>query len=103
MNKKTKAASISASISIAVIALLTIMGELVAPFKDFMQSVTGHHWVTKGVFSFVLFIVLLLILSAVLKKDKSEEPRGIYATVVVTLLSGLAIAIFYIAHYFGYF
>ena len=55
MNKKTKAASMSASISIAVIALLTIMGELVAPFKDFMQSLAfankvgavaeaeGHH------------------------------------------------------------
>lgn len=101
MKKKTKAASISASISIAVIALLTIIGELSAPFKDFLQSVTGHHWVTKGIFSFVLFVVLLFILGAVFGEDKSEEPRGIYTTVIVTVLSGLAIAIFYIIHYFG--
>lgn len=101
MKKKTKAASISASISIAVIALLTIIGELVAPFKNFLQSVTGHHWVTKGIFSFVLFIVLLFILGAVFGEDKSEEPQGIYTTVIVTVLSGVSIAIFYIIHYFG--
>lgn len=103
MKNKTKAATTSASVSIAVIALMTIIGELVSPFKDFLASIPPvyHHWVTKGVFSFILFIALFFILGTVFGEEKSGKPQGVMATVVVTVLSGLAILIFYVIHFFG--
>lgn len=101
MKNVTKAASWSASLSIVAVVILTVVGELVAPFKSFLASITGHHWVTKGVFEVAFFFVLFLIFASVFKKEEKGKPRGIYATMIVTILSGIAILLFYVLHYLG--
>ena len=91
----------SANISIAVIALMTIIGEISSPFKDFLASIppVNHHWVTKGIISVILFVLLYFVFGMIFGEEKSGEPKGVMSTVIVTILSGLAILIFYILHY----
>ena len=101
MKNNSKAATMSANITIVVIALMTIIGEIVKPFKDLLASVppVGHHWVTKGIISVILFALLYFVLGKVFEEEKSGEIKGAMSTVIVTVLSGLAILIFYVLHY----
>ena len=48
-------------------ALLIITKETYAPLKDWMKSLSGHHWTTHGIFVIALFIVLGFILSKIIK------------------------------------
>jgi hypothetical protein len=101
MKNTSKAATMSANITIAVIALMTIISEIAKPFKDLLTSVppVSHHWVTKGIISVILFAVLYFVFGKVFEEKKSGEIEGAMSTVIVTIVSGLAILIFYILHY----
>jgi len=100
MTKNIKALSLSTILVIAITAILTIWSELSSTLKTFLASLTGHHWVTKGVFSIILFVILALILSKTTKESKDIWPM---AKLVgwITLLSTLAISLFYVWHFFA--
>ncbi len=92
-----KALHISTAVTAILIAILTIYSELDSGFKSLLAGTFGHHWVGKGIISLIVFVLLSLILNAVLKKDEDWAK----ITFIITILSGLAIFIFYVWHFFA--
>ena len=66
--------------------LLVIVKENVPGFQDGMVAITGHHWVTHGLFDIVVFVVLGLILmrTSVAKMPASSLVNYIVASTVVS-------------------
>ena len=96
----TKSLTRSTIGTIWLIVIVTIWGELSTPFKTFLANITGHHWVTKGVFSLVFF-VLLYLLSSTASKDAMDIMKETYYILVSVILGGLIIFLFYVWHFFS--
>ncbi|MBS3068727.1 hypothetical protein J4450_08535 [Candidatus Micrarchaeota archaeon] len=85
-----------ATISAWLLAVLVIVAELVAPFKDALKNVFTHHWIGKVVLVFIAFFVF-----AFLFKDKkslfgmSDEKAAWYST-----LGSLAIILLFYVYEF---
>lgn len=99
--KNIKALSISAMSSIGLIVLLTIIGEEFAPLKDALTAMTYHHWVSKSVIAFVLFIILGLILGYTTKGDNANSAKYMWGVFWTTIGASVAILIYYIIHTFA--
>lgn len=96
--KNTKALSISAIVSIGIVTIITIMGELLEPFKKGLAALTGHHWVTKSITGVVVFIILSIILSFAIKPDNENSAKYIWSTFGVALGSAIVLFIFFTIH-----
>ena len=79
------------------IVAMTIWAELSAPFKGFLTGVLGHHWITKGVFALVFFILLYAVMSR--QKDNADIKKETNFAVASAVLGGLAIFLFYVWHF----
>jgi ABC-type uncharacterized transport system permease subunit len=93
-----KATGISTSIVIVILAILTIWSELSKPLKDFLASLTGHHWTTKSVFSIILFILLYFVF--VKTKDNSDIIKTTKIVIWTTIVITLTVFLFYIYEFF---
>ncbi|MBI4363374.1 MAG: hypothetical protein HY545_00820 [Candidatus Doudnabacteria bacterium] len=76
------ASAIAAIYSIWFIVAITVLGELNPGFKDFLKSLTGHHWVTKG-YAMLLFYGLALLICY----DAAKKPSEVRAAKTLRLLS----------------
>lgn len=95
----------AANISMIFVALVTILGEMVLPFKDFLKSLTawgtlpGHHWASKSLLAVVIYVLCLVIFGFMaIDKDNTKIHDNIKITLIVTVLSGLAMFVFYYLH-----
>ncbi|MDO8520870.1 MAG: hypothetical protein Q7S52_02030 [bacterium] len=101
MNLHIKALGIATATVIWFIVAITIVMELFEhPVKDFLVSVTGHHWVTKGVFALVLFAIVYGA-CVFLTTDSRDNARPVYAAIWSAILGGLAIFSFFVWHFFA--
>ena len=100
MNINIKSLTQSTTWTIILITILTIWSELSKPFKGFLTNFSGHHWVTKGIFSLVFFIILYFILSKIYE-DSLDVKKETYYVVGATILGGLIIFIFFVEHFFS--
>ena len=98
-----KSWNLSASIAVLFIGLMTILSELSTWFHDVLVAISGNHWISKGIISVVLFVVLGFLFSKfdVTKKCKWKDSCWVWATITSTVVSGLAIFVFYLWHYFA--
>lgn len=85
----------SASVVIPLIAIFTILSELISPVKSFF-ALFGHHWIGKSVLALVFFGVLYRLFS---KSDESLDENSPWWLIASVVLSGLAIAVFYTLHF----
>ena len=93
------AVSLATIFVIIFVVVTTIAGELSAGFKQALADLTGHHWVTKGVLSLSLFLIIWLLSSLGLK-DESRKAKVWSMTAVGFAIAGmLAIFIFYVDHF----
>lgn len=101
MNKKDKksqyiyAFAISAGLAIITVAVLTIVGELYKPLKDWLAETFTHHWIGKGVISFIGFYIVGYILSFFVSDNRDKVAGILFGLFWVSLLSALAILGFY--------
>lgn len=94
--------SLGSITAIIAIVVLTIVGELNGGFKASLASMTGHHWVSKGIVALGIFIVTWLASAAGLKDETKEKVRAwALATVGVTFLGIVALFVFFIEHFLG--
>jgi len=98
--KNIKAASTSTIVVIIVTVIITILGELSKTFKDFLTSVSGHHWVTKSLVAIVLFLVLSFIFSKSFK-DEVDVWKEVKLVSLITILGIILILGFYAWHFFA--
>lgn len=78
--------------------LLVVAKETNEPLMAWMKALTGHHWITHGVFVLAGFFILGLILS---KLDYGEGWSGSrLAAMVATgvIVGGGAIGLFFLTH-----
>jgi len=59
--KSIYASAYSSVVTITAVVLITVSAELSVPFKEFLKSLTGHHWVTKSWFSLIVFALFFAI------------------------------------------
>lgn len=100
MKFRNKSLNISTLITVWFIVVITLLSEVSSPFKDFLTGVTGHHWVTKGVFSLVLFVLLYLLLVKIVK-ESDDGVSWIYYTIASVIVGGLIIFGFFVWHFFA--
>ncbi len=71
LNAQTRGFCLSVAITSVVSALLMSAKELNPGLKDFMKSLTVHHWVTHGVFNLLFFLALGFLLA---KSNNGQGP-----------------------------
>jgi|SRR3989344_7182518 len=98
MKLNIKSLNYSTILTICLIVVLTILGELSESFKTFLTSITGHHWVTKGVFSSIFFVIIYFLISRT-NKDGAELTRQVIYTIIAAVLSAIIIFWFYVLHF----
>ncbi len=105
---KTVAVLISAILTIIIVGSMIILDEVDTAFKAFLNSITGHHWVTKGVFTAVLFPLFSVIFylsfqfESVRKALQAENVWGwSIRLVIVTVFFFLSNLINYIIHFYA--
>jgi len=99
---------VSAVITIIIVGSMIILHEQDTAFKAFLDSLTGHHWLTKSVFAAVLFPVLSAVFYFVFRSGKGRKLLKtssiwtwaviLVATVTFFLLASL---ITFVLHYFA--
>ncbi|MBL7045916.1 MAG: hypothetical protein ISR99_02715 [Parcubacteria group bacterium] len=94
-NKLVSAFLISAVLSVIAVVALTIGGELHKPLKNWLADMFTHHWVGKGVLTFVGFYILGLILQYTGVRGIKSVIKLIYLLSIVALIGALAIIGFY--------
>ena len=92
----TKALTRAATITIAWIVFATIGSELYAVFKGLLATIGGHHWIGKSVLSIVLFGLFYFIFAKAV--DNEFSLKETWWLLLVSVLGGLAILIFYAMH-----
>ena len=96
--------SIASILAIVFITAITILAELNAPLKNWLKSLSGHHWTSKGILSFLLYIVALFVVYVVTKKiDHKGVKGGLWGAIGTTVLGSLAILIFFTGHHLGWY
>lgn len=80
--------------------LLIISKESYSPLKSWMKSLSGHHWITHGIFVIVLFIAFGYIFSRTDIDKKINADKVSSLVIVGTILGGLIIAGFFFKHLF---
>jgi len=101
IGKYTKSFGLSFAITSVVSALLVIIKELSEEgVLALMKATTGHHWVTQGLFNFVLFVILGWALArANQRQGVNLSANGLVSYMVgAIVISGVLIAGFYLLH-----
>lgn len=99
---------LAAIITVVVIGSMIIYHEESSDFKEFLISLTGHHWVTKSVFAILMFPILsglfyYLFSSEKIKKKLKTDDVWLWTlfTVVITIIFIFGTLMIYIFHYYG--
>jgi lipoprotein signal peptidase len=101
IGKYTKSFGLSFAITSVVSALLVIIKESSEEgVLAVMKSITGHHWVTHGLFNLILFVVLGWALGRVNKgQGVNLSVNGLVSCIVgAVVISGALISGFYLLH-----
>jgi len=104
---RTTAFFLSAATTIAIIGSMIIIHEQSTQFKELLNSLTGHHWLTKSVFAIILYPLLATMfyflfgygkVRKVLKADDIWLWSLIIITITLVMITWSLIT--YILHYF---
>lgn len=93
------AATLAGSISIVLITVLTVAGELVPAIKSALKAVTGYGWITKSLVGIIAFVALTAILGFGQSVQGRTVAGGIYRLILTTLVCALALFLFYLFHF----
>jgi len=83
-------------VTIISVTVMTIAAELSTRFKDFLTNTFWHHWIGKGIIALVVFFLIRFLY----KGEEKDILRLTKSTIVITILSGLVIFLFYVFHFF---
>lgn len=98
------ASALSAIANAFFVTGVTIAAELNAPFKDWLKSLSGHHWTSKSVTSVSLYLLLLIFFYLIFKKIDTKKVRGALFLAVLSAVAGsLLILGFFTAHSLSWF
>ncbi|GAB6173555.1 hypothetical protein JCM15765_30330 [Paradesulfitobacterium aromaticivorans] len=92
LSKSTAGFGLSLAVVSIFNGLLVIVKETYTPLMDWMKALTGHHWITHGVFDILLFFILgyLFSKSNLAQKFEADKMTNIIigSTVIGVILVG---------------
>ena len=97
MCKNLKALNTSMIFTVLLVTFMTIFSELNSGFKEFLKGLTGHHWVTKSIVTFLFFFGVYFLMRDTKKKINSDDLKTSF---IITKIGVFAILFFYLWHYF---
>jgi hypothetical protein len=93
------ALSIAIILTVITVVALTIIAELMAPVKEFLTRLTGHHWITKGLAALVVFVLTVLIGVLVRRKESADPIGWSWLASSAVLVGTVVLFLFFIGHY----
>lgn len=98
--KTIYASAVAAAFSIITTTAVTIGGELSLPFKNWLKSFTGHHWVTKSWLSIIVFAAVFVAVRILSKEENPARTRRAVAMLVwLAIVASFVLVGFYIFEY----
>ena|SRR3989338_262501 len=92
--------SVSSIVTVFFITAVTLSAELSPALKNWLAGVTGHHWVTKGIFSLIIYLLLLALLYFSTKRVNGAMVNNLITVLIFSTLMGIvAILSFYTLHF----
>lgn len=92
--------AIAAITAIVAVTAATIASEMSHAFKNWLQSVTGHHWITKSWLSIIVFISGFLAVYFLAREPDDSRLRFALIALILSVWMGSAIIIgFFIWEY----
>ena len=93
----------SAMASIVTMVVVTVASEFSVPFKNWLASFTGHHWVTKSWLSVIVFVLMFGVLRVSFKTvDATKTKHALMALQLSAVLGFLVILGFYTYEFFSH-
>jgi len=85
------------------VLVTTLWSEMSPSFKSFLAGITGHLWLTKSIFSTILFFGLYFFLPNKNQgKKETENPLNTAKTIFwIIVLVSIIIFLYYVFHFFG--
>jgi hypothetical protein len=77
-------------------AVLVILKEENKALMDWMKALMGHHWVTHGAFTIVLFLILGALFSRLPMGKDWTEKHLITMVLAGTIISGILLGGFFL-------
>ena len=97
ISKVTSGFGLSLIIMLFLNAVLVVIKETYSPLLKWMAALTGHHWITHGIFIMGLFFILGIIFSLV---QPAEKPWLDAKGVIIGLIVSMVIAFVMIAGFY---
>ena len=91
LNKTTLGFGLSAAIVSIFNGLLVIVKETNAGLLAWMKALTGHHWITHGVFDIALFLILGFLLSRTKLAEKWDGHKMANVLIACAVVGALLI------------
>jgi|SRR3989338_7685741 len=96
--------ALAAIITNAFIVIITVWAELSAPLKDWLKNFSGHHWTSKSIFSFLLFMIIAALLYFLSSQSGENRLKRILIFLLISIVLGvIIITAFYTGHHFQLF
>ena len=77
MQVSYRSVSLAGIVTIIVLTVVTLLGELSTPVMKLLTYPTGHHWVTKNFLSVIVFLITLALASGgATASEKSSVETG---------------------------
>lgn len=87
--------------AVALVVVVTIIGDLYAPLKNFLKDAHYHHWVGKGIWAAILFTVVTFGYYFFKKIDTSDNTTRFMRALAWTLIFGaLTLFLFFTYEFF---
>ena len=90
----------AAIISSTFVVIITIYAELSPALKDWLKSISGHHWTTKSIFTALIFALALIALYSFRKNGSDRTKQSLVLLLAFVLVGSIAITAFYTGHHF---
>jgi hypothetical protein len=94
MQVSYRSTSIAAIVTIIVVTVVTLLGELSGSFMKLLTFLTGHHWITKNFLSVIVFLIVLAITSGSsqgAEKSVQESPTALLWTAVTAVVCSVVL------------
>ena len=87
--------------AVIFIVVLTITADLYAPLKKLLKDAHYHHWVGKGIWATILFVVVVSGYYFIKKIDTGESTTRFMRSLAWTLIFGaLTLFLFFVYEFF---
>ena len=91
--------ALASMVAIVAIVAMTLGAELSGGFKGALTDLAGHHWISKGLLSLGIFLIVWLASALGLKEEPRKVKAWTLAVVIVSLLGMGVIFLFYLSHF----